>query len=599
MEAPRWRLDQLYSGLDDRGFSSDEEALASRLARATAWFDEHDIGAGEQIEVDNAHAATAADAITKLNELSTIQRRLRAYVHARITTDARDDDAASTQARLLPVSGDLMRLDGRFSAWIGRMSSNVVSVASQDPVAAEVLSGHTEFVRQASVGARHRMGDAEEDLALSLGLTGGTAWVQMRNDVAARMVTRIDGIEGDVPLGVVRGMATSGDQDLRDRAFDAEIAMWEANAVPFAAALNAHKGESITLNNRRGWSDDLEPVLAENGIDQMILDAMNQEVVASLPAFRRFCQTKAQLLGRPEGLRWADLVAPVGSASANEVTWGQAVERVNDAFGSFSPALATLAGRAFDEGWIDAEPRDGKRIGAFCMPVEKDVSRVLMNFDGSADSVQTLAHELGHAFHNSTLASRTDLQRRTPRSLAETASIFCETIVVESLLAEADPELELALLNTDLSGSNQVVVDIHSRFLFETELYRRRRATTLSLGELNELMVEAQDASYGDGLAAESRHPYMWAVKPHYFTPFYNFPYTFGLLFGLGLFDRYEADPSSFRSGYDDLLSSTGMAEPAVLAGHFDIDLHDPEFWKASLGVITRRIDRFVELAAN
>jgi pepF/M3 family oligoendopeptidase len=590
MMTPLWRLDQLYSGLDDRQFMADEERFRAELSRAVSWFDREDIGEGDAFEPTVETVERAADALKSLNDLSAVQRKMRAYIHARVTTDARDDDAGSAYSRLLPASGDLMRLNGRFAAWVGRAAGPIDGDHTE-------VTAHREFIRQCSITAEHRMTDAEEDLALSLGLTGGTAWVRMRNDVAGRMTADVDGIDGPVPLAMVRGMATSPDSRLRDRAFDAEIEMWERNAVPFAAALNAHKGESITLNDRRGWPDDLAPVLAENGIDAEILDAMTREVVASLPVFRRFMQRKADLLHRPEGLRWADLVAPVGDASSNAVTWDQAVTRVSDSFGSFSPALARLATTAFADSWVDAVPRDGKQGGAYCMPVEGAVSRVFMNFDGSADSVQTLAHELGHAFHNSQLADRTELQRRTPRSLAETASIFCETIVVESLLADADPALELALLNTDLSGSNQVVVDIHSRFLFESELYRQRRKSTLSIDELNELMVESQDISYGNGLAEGSRHRYMWAVKPHYFTPFYNFPYTFGLLFGLGLYDRFRSDPETFRAGYDDLLSSTGMAPAAELASAFSIDLADPGFWRSSLSVIADRVERFIELA--
>lgn len=597
MTAPRWRLDQLYQGIDSREFQADEEQFSSRLQRATAWFDDHDIADGDTQQVTETHRESAIEAIDLLNGLGQLQRRVRAYLHARITTDARDDAAAGSNARLLPRSGDLMRLQGRFAAWVGRLDGDLVEATGS--MADDTLAGHEEFLRQCAVMADHRMSDEQEDLALSMGLTGGSAWVRMRNDVAGRLTADVDGLDGPVPLAVVRGMATNPDPDLRDRAFEAEIDMWEQNAVPFAAALNAHKGETIMLNDRRGWASDLDPVLTENGIDHEILQAMSDEVVASLPAFQRFCRVKAKLIGRTEGLRWADLVAPVATGQVPTISWSQACDQIRESFASFSPELHRLAERAFDDGWIDAEPRDGKQGGAFCMPVEGDVSRVLMNFDGSADSVQTLAHELGHAFHNTTLAPRTELQRRTPRSLAETASIFCETIVVESMLAEADPAMELQLLNTDLSGSNQVVVDIHSRYLFELELYKRRRITTLSISELNELMVECQDAAYGPGLDPTSRHRYMWAVKAHYFTPFYNFPYTFGLLFGLGLFDRFQNDPSNFGSGYDDLLSSTGMARPAELAARFDIDLHDRAFWRSSLDVLTARIDRFETLASQ
>jgi oligoendopeptidase F len=231
------------------------------------------------------------------------------------------------------------------------------------------------------------------------------------------------------------------------------------------------------------------------------------------------------------------------------------------------------------------------------MSVGGDASRILMNFDGSIDGVHTLAHELGHAYHNSVLAGRTALGRRTPMALAETASIFCETVLASAGLAEAPDAERLRLLDVDLAGATQIVVDIHSRFLFETELCARRVERTLSVEELCAMMADAQERAYGDGIDLDTRHRYMWAVKGHYFTPFYNWPYTFGLLFGLGLHARFVDDPERFRAGYDDLLSMTGLATASELGARFGIDVDDPGFWHSSLAVIGERIDDFVALA--
>jgi oligoendopeptidase F len=269
---------------------------------------------------------------------------------------------------------------------------------------------------------------------------------------------------------------------------------------------------------------------------------------------------------------------------------------VTATFGTYSPQLQALAKRAVDDRWIDAEPRDGKRDGAFCMGLEADRSLVLLNFDGSFRSVQTLAHELGHAYHNVTLADRTPLQRQLPMALAETASIFCETIMVQHGLASAAEGERLALIEGDLQAACQVVVDIHSRFLFERGFCEARARRTVSAAEACELMSDAQGQTYGDGLS--ERHPYMWAAKPHYYgSAFYNWPYTFGLLFGLGLYARYVEDPDRFRNGYDDLLSSCGLASAVDLAAGFDIDVRDGAFWAASLRVLQDRIDEFVRLA--
>jgi oligoendopeptidase F len=235
------------------------------------------------------------------------------------------------------------------------------------------------------------------------------------------------------------------------------------------------------------------------------------------------------------------------------------------------------------------------------MPFFDDRSLVLLNWSGSFDAVQTLAHELGHAYHNVQLASRTALQRQLPMALAETASIFCETLVVAAGLAAASSDGErLALLDVDLTGATQVVVDIRSRLLFERRVFSRRHHRTLAVDELNELMLEAQTEAYGDGLDPATRHPWMWAVKPHYYgSHFYNWPYTYGLLFGLGLYACYQDDPDRFRHGYDDLLAGTGMADAAELGSSFGIDVRDVAFWASSLDVLAGRIADYESLVAG
>jgi oligoendopeptidase F len=323
---------------------------------------------------------------------------------------------------------------------------------------------------------------------------------------------------------------------------------------------------------------------------------MQEAVVASFDDFARFNRAKARLLGHTGGLPWWDLLAPVGDG--RRFGWSEATSAVTDAFGTYSPRLAALVPRAVRDGWLDAEPREGKVGGAFCMPVEGDVSRVLLNFDGSFDSVQTLAHELGHAYHNTNLGHRSAMQRQTPMALAETASIFCETVMVQAGLAAADDDgTRLAILDGDLVGACQVVVDIHSRFLFERALTTERERGVLSADQLSQLMVDAQRRTYLDGVDHDHLHPWMWAVKGHYFTAYYNWPYTFGLLFGIGLYAEFQRDPDRFRAGYDDLLGATGLGSAAELAARFGIDVGSVDFWTSSLDVLRARIDDFCRLA--
>ena len=395
-------------------------------------------------------------------------------------------------------------------------------------------------------------------------------------------------------MSVIRNLAYDADRDIRHRAYEAELAGWQRAALPLASALNSIKNEVNVLARRRNWESPLETSLFASSIDRQTLDAMLAAARASFPDFRRYLHAKARALGLSR-LTWYDLFAPVGT---NNRVWqfDDAKSFIIDQFGTYSSRLSDFAARAFRERWIDAEPRPGKRDGAYCTSLRGDESRVFANFKPVFSGVSTLAHELGHGYHNLNLARRTALQRSNPITLAETASIFCETIILEAALQKADRLEQIAILEESLQGSCQVVVDITSRFLFEQGLFAKRQQRELSIDELNNLMLDAQRDTYGDGLDEKVLHPYMWAVKSHYYSAgrsYYNYPYMFGLLFSLGLYARYQQDPKTFKQGYDDLLSSTGMADAATLAARFGIDLRTEAFWTASLDIVRRDIDRF------
>jgi oligoendopeptidase F len=581
---PRWDLSDLFPSLDSREFAASTEALGADLARLTALYDRHDVRTGPAAAPTPGDVVAFDEVVTATNSLLESVRTLAAYVGGLVATDAGDDRAATVQSRLQAELAGLQKLTTRFEAWVARFGADALIEAT--PVAAD----HAYALEQADRSAAHQMPEGEESLYAELRLTGATAWNKLHGDVTSRLTGQLDG--QTLPITVIRGLATDADAGVRERAFHAELAAWESVAVTLAAALNAIKGEANTVNRRRGWADSLEPALHANSVERPALAAMQEAAVASFGDFRRFLLAKSRLLGHSGALPWWDLFAPVPGEPG--VSWNEATGAVEQAFGSYSSQLAGLAHRALSERWVDAEPREGKRGGAFCMSVRGAESRVLLNFDGSFDSVQTLAHELGHAYHNANLAGRTAMQRRTPMAMAETASIFCETIMVQAGLAAAGDAERLALLNVDLQGACQVVVDIHSRFLFEQQVSTRREKGTLQSAELCELMRAAQLDTYGEGLDASTLHPYMWSVKPHYYSSaYYNWPYCFGLLFGTGLYARYQDDPDRFRAGYDDLLSSTGLASAARLAARFDIDITSTDFWTASLSVIRDRIDAF------
>jgi pepF/M3 family oligoendopeptidase len=413
----------------------------------------------------------------------------------------------------------------------------------------------------------------------------------------------VDGSVKSLPMPALINLRSHAEEPVRRRAYEAEMREWQRLGEPLAACMNGVKGSAETLNRRRGRMDCLHAAIDQARIDRATLEALLAAMQGALPEFRRYFKAKAARLGKTR-LAWWDLFAP-GGAVESAYTWDQARSLILENFGGFSPRLRAFAERAFSERWIDAEPRDGKVGGAFCEPVPSvKESRILCNFDGSLEQVSTVAHELGHGFHNDCAyrAGKTMLQQSTPMTLAETASIMCETIVNNALLSGTKaPQEQLALLENSLINESQVIVDIYSRFLFEKEVLDRRAHSELSSDDLCDIMNRAQAAAYGDALDEHFRHPYMWTWKPHYYiadVDFYNFPYSFGLLFGTGLYAVYRARGADFVPEYERLLASTGEGSAADLAKDFDIDIRTRAFWDESIEVIRSKIDRYCALQA-
>jgi pepF/M3 family oligoendopeptidase len=599
---PRWDASALFPDLASREFAAAHEALGASIARLVALYADHGVGEVAPHAPTDEEAAAFDAVLQATNAVSAEMERLEAFVFSYVATDSRDTVAQARLSEIERYEATLRQLSARFTSWTAGLGADALVTAS--PVGAE----HAFALRRAEQRSEHQMSPAEESLYAELRVTGSNAWLRLHSDLTSQLLATIehpDGRREELPITGMRSLATDRDAAVRRAAYDAEQAAWPTMAIPLAAAMNAIKGEAVVVNQRRAWDDPLDASLFANCVDRATFAALDDAVTAALPAFRRYLRAKARLLagdpsGGEAGLAWWDLFAP-SPFEVGEVTWEEGTGTVARTFGTYSSALGGMAERAVVERWIDAGAREGKLGGAFCLPFFDDRSLVLLNWSGSFDAVQTLAHELGHAYHNVQLASRTALQRQLPMALAETASIFCETLVVAAGLAAAGSDGErLAFLDVDLTGATQVVVDIRSRLLFESRVFARRRNRTLAVDELNELMLEAQAEAYGDGLDPATRHPWMWAVKPHYYgSHFYNWPYTYGLLFGLGLYARYQDDPDRFRRGYDDLLAGTGMADAAELGASFGIDVRDGAFWASSLDVLAGRIADYERLVAG
>ena len=591
---PHWDMSVIYPSLESAEFQQGFQTVLQSIDELATVFDQAQVGVREPGPLDDKDVQAFERVATRYNEVLDALFTTSAYISSFVSTNSRDDVAQARQSELRQHMVKLSMLGTRFTAWIG--SLDVAALIGRSAYARE----HAFMLRKAKRQAEHLMSPPEEDLASELAVSGGSAWSKLYSTFTSQILVPLEvgSQRQKLPMSAVRNLAYDPERDVRRRAYEAELAAWKESAVPIAAALNGVKGETNTLSRKRRWEAPLDAALFNNNIDRATLDAMMGAAREAFPDFRRYLRAKARALRVP-ALAWFDLFAPVGGA-AREWAYDEGTQFVVEQFNTYSARLGGLAERAFRENWIDAEPREGKVGGAFCMRIRKGESRVLTNYKPGFGAVSTLAHELGHAYHNLNLAGRTMLQRSTPMTLAETASTFCETIVKNAALESVAADEQLMILEASLQDSCQIVVDISSRFIFEQSVLERRVKRELSADEFCALMLDAQQQTYGDGLDPERLHPYMWAAKSHYYgSLFYNYPYMFGLLFGLGLYARYQDDPERFKAGYDELLSSTGMGDAHELAARFGIDLRSREFWHDSLGVIEAEIDRFEALVGK
>ena len=593
---PSWDLTNIFPALDSPEYAAALDRLSAQVEELEGFT--ASLGAAQWDNPDGL-AALLGRAVEGFNAVQEEFEQLNAYLYCRVTADAHDEEARKRLSELDLYRMRMQKLQVRLRAWLGGLGAQLDAAIHHHPAAQE----HAFFLHEEAEQARYLMGPQEEELAAELNLSGANQWTKLQRVATAQLSAELE-INGEVQTltaPALINLRSHPDEDVRRRAYETENRLWAGVAEPLAAAMNGIKGTVNTLNARRGRSDALHQPLDVARMDRATLDALLGAMAGSFPLWRRYFKAKAQRLGK-EQLAWWDLFAPLG-AMRKSYAWDEAQAIVLDSFATFSPDLAGFARTAFERRWVDAVPRDGKTGGAFCMPVfGVRESRVLMTFTGDFDGVGTLAHELGHGFHNfcAFRARRTPLQMYTPMTLAETASIMCETILNDALRARAaSPDEELAILENELQGASQVIVDIYSRFLFEQEVFERRKQAELSVADLNDSMERAQRATYGDGLDPRFLQKYMWTWKPHYYTAdlsFYNFPYTFGLLFATGLYAIYKQRGPSFVADYTALLASTGEAPAADLAARFGIDIRSRRFWDDSIATFAGKVERFCEL---
>ena len=578
-----WNLDPIYLGFQDPAFENDFAALKQAVSEFAAFI---------PTLADAEPLQGLKEGIAHQEKLMTLGSKLVEYAMLRQAANTVDPEAGSRVGQIMAALSSVAAPQARFQEWASKLP-DLMELVARD----EILTEYTFLFENMKEGSRFLLPGLGEEIMAKMSLSGGNAWSELQQFLTSTVPVSYRGEQTN--LSSIRNLAYDADPAVRKDAYEAELGCYERISDSVAYALNSIKLETITDCELRGYESPLERTLKESHMSRATLDAMLGAMDEYLPKFWQYLKTKGKALGYENGLPWYELFAPMGKMTG-KYTAEETRDYLVKLFSGFDQELADMVARAFDEAWIDFYPRSGKSGGAFCSEVNcLHESRILTNFDGLFTDVVTLAHELGHAFHNQCVDSHRVLNHDYSMPLAETASTFNECIIMNAAIKAAENDDEkLALIESQLQDATQVICDIYSRYRFETMVFQRRSEEFMGSKELCAMMTEAQKLSYGDGLDQSIMHPYMWVCKSHYYGPtFYNFPYAFGALFARGLYAQYERDGEAFVPKYKKLLFTTAVASAEDAAKVADIDLTDKEFWRAALKTIADKIDLFCALA--
>ena len=578
-----WNLDILYTGFDDPSYEEDMKLLQELSEK------KHSLA---EKATPNPDTKQVEEILLLFEENNRVLTNLYDYVGLRQSVDTEDGEAMAQEARI-------MRLYSEGAADSAALEKILGSIEDIDALAKEskLIEEYKFFLNEEKKALSHLLGNDVEAMIASMQMTGSSAWGSLQTFLTSTVKVDYDGKQ--LTLSEIRNLAYSSDAKVRKAAYEAELACYEKIQDAVAFSLNNIKNETTMLAKKRNYGTALDMTLENSRMSRETLDSMMEAVQEYLPVFRKYLRKKAELLGYKNGLPFFELFAPLGTDD-KKYSLEEANDVLQEAFRPLAPDMADMMKEAFENEWIDFYPRNGKQGGAFCagLPQYKQ-SRILTNYDGTFGAIDTLAHELGHAFHNRQMENERLLNLDYPMPVAETASTFNEVHLGAFALKNASPEEKLALLESDLKEKTQCIVDIYSRYLFETEVFEKCQEKFLMAKDLKEMMLDAQTKSYGDGLDPEFMHPYMWVCKSHYYgsTSFYNFPYTFGNLFAQGLYALYLEEGESFIPKYKEMLRLTGTSSIEEDGARLGIDLTKKEFWVKSLQLMADEIEEFCSLA--
>lgn len=582
-----WDLEVFFKGGSESPefashLQSAQEAISSFKKDVGNWNPDNQVSEGSRL----------ASLVEMFDGAARKVRQAGAFVSCLQAQDTEDKKAGQLRAAVTELSASLQTALTVFDQKLAGFSTDVWDGLVQSGLLNELRFVLTERRERAA----ERLSEQEESAINALSVDGYHGWGQMYDLLVSS--TKINYKEGSLSVGQAANKLSDADRNVRKEIFTEWEKAWGEKEDFYSKTLNHLGGFRLNVYKLRGWDDVLKEPLDINRMQKETLDAMWQVISENKEPFVQFLNRKAKLLGL-EKLSWFDLDAPIGSAES-KMSYQQGADFIVDNFEQFGKEMADFAKMAFENKWIEAEDRPGKAPGGFhTFFPESSQSRIFMTYSGTPSNVSTLAHELGHGFHTYAMRDLHLLNRNYAMNVAETASTFAEMIVSDASLKNSkSKEEKLSLLEDKIQRSVALLMNIHARFLFETKFYEKRKQGLVNAETLNELMKDAQTEAYGGAL--EEYHPLFWASKLHFYitgVPFYNFPYTFGYLFSLGIYAMAQEEGQGYEEKYIALLKdSASMTVEELAQKHLNVDLTKRDFWEKAVRMCVEDVEEFLAL---
>lgn len=582
-----WDLERIYSSIDSQEFNSDFNKLSKHIASVSQWCDEN--------FNDNNEAENKIEVFLKLNnEYRNLYFKLFCYTYLLISIDNEDDEAMNMIDELDVKNDEFMNIYVTFVKWLKNVGDLEQIVESS-----KYLSEHKFYLNETSLKSKYMLSRDEEEIINKMQRTGSRAWQRLYIETlaGANVKIQIDGKLKTMSLGELKNMAYQKDSSLRKLASKKEMKACKNISKTISSCINELSGEAITICEMKGYESVIHKVLLEARVDYETLNTMIKVIEENLVIFHKYYKTKAKVLGNGNKINFYDIYAPIGTANG-KISYKDSQNLIVSSFTKFSDDLGNFAKKAFYEKWIDAEPSSKKSnyaISVDIFPIKE--SRIMTNFSGNYIDTSILAHEIGHAYHSYCLKDEELLNTDYPIPMAETASIFCETIINNELINNVGAEDKVTILERHISDIAYYIVEMYGRFLFECELFERRKTGILSVEELNEIMAKSMEKVYGRTINKNTINEYSWVNNAGFYmagSEFLNFPYIFGVLFSKGLYAEYLKSKEGFVQDYKKFLKLTSTNNIYDVAKFMNIDIKSREFWEGAFKIIETYIEEFI-----